>query len=169
MIDALERLCRRVQLMVGRGRLTIVDDSQAAQLLQVRTSAAGLSDKVPRLAEYGFQSHPPAGADAVLLFLAGNSSDGVVVATGHQQYRIRSLKAGEVAISDDKGQVVHLSETGIRINSGALPVQIDAGGGLVINADITIIGTVTANGKAIDDTHIHSNGTRIDGMTGTPV
>ena len=170
MIEQLERVWRRVLLMVSRARVTLVDDSNAVQFVQAQIDAFSLLDGMPRLAEYGFQSNPPPGADLAVIFLGGNRSDGVAVATGHQTYRLRNLVSGEVAISDNLGQKVYLSTAGIRIEGAGLPIQIDttstltinAAGGialnaptLAVNANTTFTGTMHANGKVIDQTHHH--------------
>lgn len=109
---------------LGRGRLTRVDDSGPVQLVQLQLSQNETRDKTPRVAEYGFQSYPPDGADGIAVFLGGERTNGVVIACGHQQYRIRNLTHGEVCISDDKGQRVYLSSTGIVVNGGGHPVTI---------------------------------------------
>jgi phage baseplate assembly protein V len=109
---------------LGRGRLTRIDDSGPVQLVQMQLSQSETRDSTPRLAEYGFASNPPANADAVAVFLGGDRTNGVVIACGHQQYRMRGLATGEVSISDNKGQSVYLSAAGIVVNGGGLPVKI---------------------------------------------
>ena len=159
-------LLTRLRLLVMRGRVQIVDDAGPAQLVQVQVLKGWTQDKVPRLGEYGLHSCPPVGADVVMLYLGGNPSDGVVIATGHQQYRLH-LQPGEVAISDDKGQKVHLSATGIRIDGAALPIEVKTTGNVKIDAARTdFVGLVWANGKRIDNLHYHPGGT-LAGNTGT--
>jgi len=109
---------------LGRGRLTRIDDSGPVQLVQMQLSQSETRDSTPRLCEYGFQSNPPDGADAVAVFLAGNRTNGVVIACGHQTYRVRNLATGEVCVSDNRGQSVYLSATGIVVNGGGLPLKI---------------------------------------------
>ena len=157
MREQIERVYRRVLMLCRSGKATLVNDAVPTQQMQITLSQIEVLDGVLRLAEYGFQSVPPAGADVVALFPAGNLGDGVVIATGHQTYRLRALATGEVAISDDKGQRVYLSAAGIRIEGGALPVQINTTGGLTVNADTTFNGSVYANGKRIDNLHHHVN------------
>lgn len=120
----MENLFWSLMRSLGRGRLTRIDDTGPVQLVQMQLSAGETRDKTPRLAEYGFQSHPPAGADAVALFLGGDRTNGFVIACNHQQYRVRGLASGEVCVSDDKGQSVLLSAAGIVVNGGGLPVLI---------------------------------------------
>ena len=167
MMEHIERVYRRMLMVVRSGQMTLVNDQKPTQQMQIQLSQVEVLDGMPRLAEYGFQSVPPAGADIVALFPAGNLSDGVVIATGHQTWRLRALATGEVAISDDKGQRVYLSAAGIRIDGGSLPVQINTTGGLTINANTTINGSVTANGHRIDQTHKQSGvraGTDLTGV-----
>ena len=167
MLAQLEALYRRLLYAIGRGEVTLVNDAGAAQTMQVRRGSAGVQDNVPRLVEYGFQSVPPVGSDAVVLSLAGNTSDAVVIATGNKQYRLHGLADGEGAISDDKGQRVHLTGTGIHIVAvGTRTIDATA---VQINGDTTFNGTVTANGHAIDDTHRHGGVSVGASNTGTPV
>lgn len=146
-LDAISRLWMRLRLVVGRGRVQTVQDAGHVQKLQVQLGADETIDGLPRLAEYGFQSSPPAGSDAIVLFLAGERSNGVVIACGNQQFRLRSLADGEVAISDDKGQSVYLSAAGIRINGGSQPMVITNTPHLTISTiELTIDGETTFNG-----------------------
>lgn len=171
MLD-LRSLANRLLHIVSRGRLQFVDDAAAVQKVQVRVIGDVLQDNVPRMSEYGFQSSPPIDSDAVLLYLAGNPSDGVVIATGNQQYRLRNLQPGEVAISDNRGQKVYLSASGIRIEGTSLTINASGGatlnGNLTVNGNTSFAGQVSANGHRIDDTHQHTGGT-FSGLTGAPI
>lgn len=116
-MDALTRLYRRVMMIVGRGRITTTDDTGPVQITQVRLGADELRDQTPRLAEYGFTSFPQPGADAVVVFLGGDRSNGCIIATGDRRFRLTSLAPGEVALYDDLDQAVHLTRTGIVVSS----------------------------------------------------
>lgn len=123
MSDLNESLWRRVQLMIRRGRVTSGNDAGNVQKLQVQLGSLEIGDDRPRLAEYGFTSFPQDGCDAVVVFIAGDQSKGIVIATGDQSYRLH-LERGEVAIHDDQGQKVHLTRSGIVVDGGGLPVTI---------------------------------------------
>ncbi|MGF6792778.1 phage baseplate assembly protein V [Paraburkholderia sp. 35.1] len=143
---------------LGRGRLTRVDDSGPVQLVQMQLSQNETRDATPRLAEYGFESNPPAGSDAIAVFLAGNRTNGVVIACGNQQYRMRGLASGEVAISDNKGQSVYLSASGIVVNGGGLPMTIT--NTPKITGDTPLMhftGNVTADGDITDNVKTNSH------------
>jgi len=109
---------------IGRGRLTSVDDSGVVQKVQMQLSASELRDGTPRLSEYGFHSNPPPGADAVLVCMGGDRTQGVVIACGHQKYRLTGLETGEVALADDLGQTVYLTRSGIVIKGAGLPMLL---------------------------------------------
>lgn len=111
----LEKLYWAVKRIVGRGRGVVETDAGPVQLVQLQLSDLEISDQLPRIAEYGFQSCPPDGFTGVALFFGGDHSSGVVIATQHQTYRFQPLAKGEVALSDNIGQSVYLSATGIRI------------------------------------------------------
>ncbi len=74
---------------------------------------------------YGLTSRPPAPLPCVVLFPNGNRAAGIILAEGDVTWRIR-VEGGEVALYDDLGQVVHLTRTGIRIES-PLNVTVKAG------------------------------------------
>ena len=178
---AIERVYRRIMLMVGRGRIKIGSDNKSVQTQQVRLSQFETFDDVPRLAEYGFNSMPPEDSDAVLVFVGGNRLDGVIIATGNQQFRMRNLKPGEVSISDNLGQSVFLSKSGIVVNGAGLPVTItntpevtcdtplvhmtgdaDIVGNLTVGKNIVAQGDISDHGvksmagmRAIHDQHTH--------------
>jgi phage baseplate assembly protein V len=151
MIDAIERLWRRLLLMIGRGRITAADDTGPVQKLQLQLGAEELKDNTPRLAEYGLASMPPAGSDAVLLFLAGERTNGVVIATGNQTWRMRGLASGEVALHDDKGQCIYLSSDGIRIDGGGKPIQIANTPSVLFDTpQLRVTGSIVADGDVSD-------------------
>lgn len=155
MIEGLvERLYRRVMMMVGRGRITATDDTGLVQIVQLRLGRTNvgeleLADNVPRVAEYGFVSVPLPGADAVLVYLGGDRSSGAVIATADPRYRLH-LQPGEVAIHDNLGRKVHLAAGGIVIDGGGQDIA-------VLNAPhVTVTGgDVVADGISLK-THRHN-------------
>ena len=119
---------------------------------------------------YGFQSFAPDGFGAVVSFLGGERTAGVVTATVHQKYRFKPLKAGEVCISDDKGQSIYLSASGITINGGSLPIAVNNAASVTVNdCNVNVQnGDVIANGISLLN-HVHSGVTPGGATTGTPV
>ena len=131
-----EQLHRRATMLAALGTVGLADDSGAAQRLQVQIGPYELRSGLPRVAEYGFASVPLPGADAVALFLAGDRSNGLVIATGDQRYRLRALAAGEVALWDDQGQFVKIGRAGIVVQGAGKPVTVQG--------DLHVTGEVTA-------------------------
>lgn len=117
MSDGVSRVWNRLMLLIGRGRVNTVDDSGNVQKMQAQLGADEIVDNIARLAEYGFTSNPPPGSDVVIAFIAGERSNGVVIATGNQKFRMKALASGDVAIYDLRGQSVLLGPGGIRMTA----------------------------------------------------
>ncbi|SEJ21756.1 phage baseplate assembly protein V [Azotobacter beijerinckii] len=131
----MSRLWRRMQLVVGWGRVTVSDDSRSAQVLQVKLNNAETRDGTPRLGEFGIASRPPAGADVIVVFAGGDRSKGVVIATGDQGTRPRNLAIGESMLYDLWGKYVHLTKDGgIVVEAKNTPVTVNNATVVTINA-----------------------------------
>lgn len=118
-------LKRRIMGVVGRCVLTAIDDTTLAQSVQVAALDEELHDGVERFGEYGLASVPHAGAEAIVVFVGGLRSHGVVIAVEDRRYRLTGLQSGEVALYDDQGQVIHLKRDGILVTS-PLKVEVEA-------------------------------------------
>ncbi|HXI23744.1 MAG TPA: phage baseplate assembly protein V [Pyrinomonadaceae bacterium] len=112
---------RRILWMIGRVRIRAGDDSGDAQQLQMQLNALEVRDNTPRIAEFGFSSMPPVGSDAVVVFIGGERSEAIIIATNHQPSRPRNLAAGEAIVYDNFGQYVRLTPNGIVVHS---PISI---------------------------------------------
>ncbi|EAO0949713.1 phage baseplate assembly protein V [Salmonella enterica] len=91
-----------------RIRLGATDSTAAVQRIQ----AQGIGNENLQGAEmfqhYGFTSHPQPGTMGIVLPLGGVSSHGIVIATEHGAYRLKSLRPGEVALYTDEGAKIVL-------------------------------------------------------------
>jgi len=136
----LQRLWRRVQLASGWGRVTFSDDRKTAQLLQVKLNDSETRDSTPRIAEFGFTSRPPTGSDVLVVFLGGDRSKGVVVATGHQASRPTGLVEGESQLYDLWGKSIYLTEKGgIVVEANGTPVTVNNATTVTINASEKVV------------------------------
>ena len=168
MIEALNKLTEgmraKVQLMVGRAILSVVSDSAAIQTVQARMLADEVLDEVERIQQYGFTSVPLPGAEGVVVFVGGNRDHGLVIATDDRRYRIKGLPGGEVAIYDDLEQKVHLTRTGIVVQSvGTVRIEasaLECTGDILDNCDGA--GRTMASMRSIYNSHTHP------GVTGAP-
>lgn len=161
MIDGIARgldlLHRRLSLMVGRGRIEIGDDSGSVQMLQVQQNQQAIRDSLPRIMEWGFSSSPLPGAQSLILYIAGERSNGVVCGTNDERHRLKNLQPGEVAIYDDQGQSIKITRNGIVIDGGGLPLTI-------VNCP-----SIKHDGTEIGKLHKHGGVQTGGGTTGTPV
>lgn len=157
MSDAVARLYRRLMMLVGRGRIKVVDDTQTVQFLQIQLGSDEIRDKTPRLAEYGFTSSPPPGSDGVAVFLTGDRSDGIVIATGNQQFRPTGLQPGDSAMHNNTGNIIKITASGIQII-----------GNVTVTGTITATGEITAKSTHTVSNHTHGGVQTGSGNTGLP-
>ena len=123
-----------LKMVVGRGRVKSLADDGAVQILQLQLSAKELPN-LRRLAEFGFASRPPAGSDAIAVFVAGDRNNGVVIATGNQTFRLKLENDGEAALHDAFGKSIWLKKTGgIVIEANGQDVTVNGAANVVVNA-----------------------------------
>ena len=139
--------------------------------VQVRLLADEVRDDLEHVEPYGFTSEPLPEAEAFTLFFDGDRSHGIVFTIADRRYRLKPLKAGEVAIFDDLGQKVHLTREGLEVYTpGWLHATVDkdteitVGGSVTesVGGDVsaTVAGNVTVKASAvtIDSASLHVTG-----------
>lgn len=134
----LEKMWRRMQLLIGHGRIQIGDDSGQVQIQQVQFAGDDIRDDTPRITDYGFTSMPKPGCQAIVVFIGGDRSNGAILGTNDDTARLKNLLPGEVAIYDDLGQSVYLTRAGIVVNGGGLPIQVNNTPSLTVNASTSV-------------------------------
>lgn len=158
----LERTFRRVQHLLQIGKSSVApSDGGNVQTMQVRVTSATTRDAVPVLYHYGFSASPPVGTDVAIVNVAGDNSNGLIVASGHQAYRLKGLPNGGVALYDMAGSSIVLDGAG---NMTAAP----AGGTLHVVGAIVSTGDIVANGISLER-HVHSGIQRGASDTDPPV
>ena len=156
----LTRLSRRMRAVIGRGRISMVDDSGPVQTVQASLSAFELFNDIPRVVEFGLASCPPVASEAVFVFIAGDRSNGIVIGTNHQPSRMRNLAPGEAALYDVLGRSIYLkADGGIVIEAAGDAVTVNNATTVTINASTEVIlntptlsvnGDIKATGKITD-------------------
>lgn len=178
-MSAIEKIWRRMQLVIARGRITTGNDAGPVQTQQVQIGQLETRDNSLRVAEYGFNSMPLPGCHAIMVFVGGDRSNGVILGTNDQSHRLKNLQPGEVAIYDDQGQSVYLTRAGIVINGGGLPISIT--NTPEITADTPLLRTTgdlldncntnsltVAQMRQTYNSHTHNENNIVGGPTATP-
>lgn len=97
---------RAIANMVGRAVLQAIKDDAKMQELQISLLTDEVRQRAERFQNYGFTSVPLPGAEAVALFPGGDRSAPIVIVVDDRRYRKKNMKAGEVAVYNDKGDYV---------------------------------------------------------------
>ena len=183
-IASLERtvaaLQRQLRQPIGFARSTAAPvDTGKVQTIQGQMDALSKRDAMPVLFHYGFSSSMPVDGDKVIGYLTSDRSSGVVIATGHQQYRLTGLSTGEVALYDMWGRSVVLGSGGVTINANNAPIDITNGTTVTVHAPLLrCTGDIQdnyehnsqtmASMRQIYDEHTHGNVQNGGGHTSVP-
>jgi len=183
---------RRLQLLFAHGKAALVGH----QKIQARVLEGEVLPNIDRIEPYGFSYRPKPGAQAYLLFPAGDRSYGVAIVIGDKQYNMQ-LEECEVALHDDEGNYVHIKRGGIVEAKATTKVIADTplfettqdakiGGNLIVLGQTSSVGgyfgengeaarmrcgahvegEFTVNGKNVSDTHTHTGVMPGDNDTG---
>jgi phage baseplate assembly protein V len=107
--------------LVMRGKVHQVDDSGEFQKLQISFGEGNARNKVSRIQNFGFTSHPPKNSEALCLFLGGNPDLPIALACDHAGKRVTGLKEGESAMYNASDSKIELKQGGkITISNGTL-------------------------------------------------
>ncbi len=160
-----------------RGKLTRNNSAPAMQITQVAGLADELLQSVELLQHYGYTSNPPLDSECIILPLGGRSAHSIVIATEHGTYRLKNLKAGEVALYSDEGDSVILKRGRImevttqtlnvaaakELNINTVTVNINASTAVNITSpSVTLSGNLTVQGTVVASGNISSSGNLID-------
>lgn len=141
-------MARRIGNMLARGVVTAVKEGTKLRSLQVRMMAGEIKDDIEHFEPYGYTSRPLPGAEHVSAFFDGDRSHGVTLMVADRRYRLAGLEAGEVALYDDLGHVVHLTRTGIVIDGGGHAVTVTNTPQVTLDAPtVTCTGNVNITGN----------------------
>lgn len=97
---------RRLRLLLSRGVLALVNDANKLQSVQIQA----LGDQpawAERFQQYGFTSHPLAGAEAIVASISGARAHLVALSVDDRRHRKAGMDAGEVCLYTDEGDILH--------------------------------------------------------------
>jgi phage baseplate assembly protein V len=169
-------MVNRLRLLVARGIITFIDPSGGLQRLQTELLKDELRDGLEQFEGYGFTAHPPRGLEALVLFLGGDRSHGVVVAVGDRKFRLKGLEEGEVALYTDEGDKL-IFRRGRTLEIETMTLTVSAGTKVRFNTpqlEVTgeIIDRVASGGRTMsgmrDLYNAHTHPGDSGGTTGTP-
>jgi len=116
---------RRINNLVSRGVLNLVDAASNLQTLQVNLLANETLDDVEHFQPYGFTSHPKEGAEVLLTSLGGQRDHSIVFCVSDRRFRLKDLSQGEVALFTDEGDVIHFKRGNEILIKAATKLTID--------------------------------------------
>lgn len=155
-------LHRRVMLSVGRAVIRAVSDDPKMQELQAEILKGEVRNNLERFQNYGYTSVPHPGAEGVVVFVGGNRDHGLVVAVDDRRYRLKGLKAGEVAMYTDEGDFVHFKR-GNEIHTKTKTLTSECDNATLTATDSVTINCVNATVNASTKTTINSPETETTG------
>lgn len=155
-----DRMSRGLGNLLARAVLASVQQKKL-QSLQLQVLAGETKDGVELFEPYGFTGIALPGAESVLAFLDGGRTHAIALVQTDRRYRPTDLQPGEVAVFNNEGtrvvlrnggKVEVLAATEVKVTTTKVILQADVD----IVGNTTFTGTVTANGKRIDQTHTHN-------------
>lgn len=154
---------RRLQNLILRGTVALVNAATKMQTLQIRGLQGETLDGIEHFEPYGYTSRPLPGAEHVTLFVDGDRSHGITVVVADRRYRLQGLQAGEVALHDYQGQSMHMKRDGV--------IEVTAIDTLrLIAPHIELLSqTCTHNGVNVGAEHTHGNVDNGPDFTSSPV
>lgn len=139
--------------MLVRGAVHRVADGGEVQQADVETHEGVLRSTVEVVQPFGFASHPPEGAVALVFALGGDQGDMVALLTAPGA-RLGNLAPGEAALYGADGSRVHVKAGGVievlaasKVVVRAPAVEIEAPDGVSITGPARITGEVQITGN----------------------
>jgi phage baseplate assembly protein V len=180
------RLFRRIWNMLAAGTVAAINDTGTVMQLQIQLGYMEVHT-LPAPQHFGFSSVPPVGSNTVSVYIAGDRSNGIIVATNNQTLRPANKQSGEAMVYDAWGRQIYLSVAGIVVNANGAPVTVNDATTVTINASTEVVmntpllevsGDIQDNFGSNADTmrsmrttynqHDHGNVENGDGTTSTP-
>lgn len=120
----LSPITNRIQLMISKCKLNIVDDTSNTQTGQIEAFHNEIHNDAQVWQQFGITSVPPSGSEAIALFLGGERKNPIVISTENKALRVRNLKSGEVCLySSGKSKITLKEDDSIEIYSETISIK----------------------------------------------
>lgn len=116
----IERIKRAVRGMVLRGLVSLVDDSDAMQVLQVTAMDGETLSQIEHLQPFGFKSNAGKGGNVLLLAVGGSRAHTVAIMADDPDSAPTDLAEGETVMYDANDHELRLSATGAVLTADAI-------------------------------------------------
>jgi phage baseplate assembly protein V len=139
----MEPMAQRVILSIARASIRLVKPAGQVLKSQIDLYADETRDNVDVIEHYGFTSNPPVNSQAVCVFVGGDRSHGVVIATQDQLSRVKNLKPGEVALFTNEGDSI-IFHRGNKIDVTTKHLTVNAANDVTVNTDKATVNATTS-------------------------
>lgn len=131
-------LSRRLRVLLQRSQVLLTKYQGKIRVLQVQVPGGQALSDVEHLEPFGFTSHAPKGAEAIVLAFGGNGSHSVGLLVGDRRYRL-VIEEGEAALYNQSGDYFWLKKDGT--------AEVKSSTKVVLNSPATeITGTLHVTG-----------------------
>lgn len=159
-------LKRRVQMMLARGIVKIINDGAKIQAIQATFLNNETRANVEHFQNYGFSSNPLPGAECIAAFIGGNRDHGIILLVDDRRHRIKNLAPGEAALYNNTGAFVKMMADGSILISSDVKVRVETP---VLECTGDIIDNVDTNANTVAEMRtIYNNHTHGENDSGGP-
>jgi phage gp45-like len=153
------------------GQITTTNDSGPTLTAEMQLSAIEKRKATKMVQQFGFASNPPADTDAVLLFLGGDKTNGLIIGTNFQPVRPRNQRVGEVTVYNNYRMTAAFTRDGITINADGVIIDMVTASGLVhITApEQLLVDTRVTRVNASDSTTVETGTATVDATASATV
>jgi phage baseplate assembly protein V len=116
LINAIASLRSRFFQIFKTAKVLRQQEEGKFQTFQLEIEKGEIKDNVKRVQDYGFTSSPPENSEAYVLFNGGIRDNGYIFKIDNQNWRLKKLKTGEVALYTDQ-DIIHLKRGNIDIKT----------------------------------------------------
>ena len=116
-------LKRKILLMIGRGIMLSVKDSEKIQQSQASFYKDEIKGDIEVFNSFGFTSNPPKDTECIMLSVGGNREHGVIIATENRELRLKDLPPGASAQYNKNGKYIKLLDDNAELSIEKIKIE----------------------------------------------